>query len=189
MKFIGRLLTCALVITIQDAPSLALNITASLSEALSEVVKTSHAHPNTARLLRADFIISKFDKQIVEAFAKAWQHSEGGISGLEGVVLIVRMADGSYNGIELGRTNEHKKFTFRWQAGTIAIVHTHPNSSDPKPQDDDLVIADKFAVPIFTITNRGMYVYDPSNKKISKVIKDLDWLDASKFTAVFAAAQ
>jgi len=189
MKFIARLLTWVLMITGQAAPSLSLNITAGLSEALSEVVKASHAHPNTPRFLKAEFVISKFDKQIVEAFAKAWQHSESGTSGLEGVVLIVRMADGSYNGIELGRTNEHKKFTFRWQAGTIAIVHTHPNSSDPKPQQDDLGVADKFGVPIFTITNRGMYVYDPSNKRTSKVIKDLDWLDATKFSSVFTATQ
>ena len=189
MKFITRLLTGALVITIQAAPSPALNITAGFSEALSEVAKVSHSHPNTTRFLKADFIVSKFDKQIVEAFAKAWQHSEGGTSGLEGVVLIVRTSDGSYNGVELGRTNEHKKFTFRWQAGTIAIVHTHPNSSDPKPQEDDLGVADKFDVPIFTITSRGMYVYDPSNKKISKVIKDLDWLNASKFSEALTAAQ
>jgi len=189
MKFIARLLTCALALVIQAATSPALNITAGFSEALSEVAKVAHSHPNTMRFLKADFIVSKFDKQIVEAFAKAWQHSEGGTSGLESVVLIMRTSDGSYNGVELGRTNEHKKFTFRWQAGTIAIVHTHPNSSDPKPQEDDLGVADKFGVPIFTITSRGMYVYDPSNKKITKVIKDLDWLNASKFSAVFTAAQ
>jgi hypothetical protein len=44
---------------------------------------------------------------------------------------------------------------------TVGIVHTHPNSSSAKPQDEDIIVANKFRVPIFTITNRGMFVYDP----------------------------
>jgi hypothetical protein len=92
------------------------------------------------------------------------------------------MAGGGFSGREMGATNEHKQFTFRWHPATIAIVHTHPNTSDPKPQDEDIAVADKHKVPIFTITNRGMYVYDPATKTRSKVMRDLDWLDISNWT-------
>lgn len=181
MKRIVQLLVSALVLTVSASAS-SFNITASLSRALSDAVEASRAHPNPAPLRGADYAISTFDKPVVAAFAKAWSRSANGTTGVEGVVLILRMTDGSYSGRDMGATNEHKKFTFRWHPATIAIVHTHPNTSDPKPHDEDLVVADKYHVPIFTITSRGMYVYDPFTKKVSRVLGNLDWLDASKFT-------
>jgi len=182
MKKIVQFLTSALVLAAAAAPAQSLNITANLSTALSDGVEESTAPPTRAVLPRgADFAMSKFDKQIVEAFGKAWRRSFNGSSPLEGVVLILRRADGGYSGKEMGSTNEHKRFTFRWHPATIAIVHTHPNASDPKPQDDDIVVADKYQVPVFTITSRGMYVYDPGTRKLSKVMSNLDWLDVSNW--------
>ena len=43
-------------------------------------------------------------------------------------------------------------------------------------------VADKYNVLMFTLTVRGMYVYDPGTKKTSVVMYGLDWLDASKWT-------
>ena len=63
----------------------------------------------------------------------------------------------------------------------IAVVHTHPNGVDPKPAGHDLRLADRFGVPVFTITQRGMYVYDPELKKTSMVQDGLDWLDSSRW--------
>jgi hypothetical protein len=77
------------------------------------------------------------------------------------------------------RTNEYKKCTFKWNAAAIAIVHTHPNGSDPKPAEQDRQVADKYDVPNFTLTLSGMYVYDPATKKTSKVLNGLDWLNLS----------
>lgn len=188
MKWTVQFLTSAVVLTIQAAPSQSLSITAGLSNAFSEAVEASRAHPNTGRVLKgADLAFSKFDRRIVEAFGKAWRRSGDGTSPLEGVVVILRMVDGTYSGREMGTTNEHRRFTFRWQPGTVAIVHTHPNSSDPKPQDEDLIAAHKYGVPVFTITSRGMYVYDPGPKKISRVLNDMDWLDAAKFSIAASA--
>jgi hypothetical protein len=42
-------------------------------------------------------------------------------------------------------------------------------------------LADRFGVPIFTITHLGMYVYDPDTRKISKVKDRLDWLESAKW--------
>ena len=190
MKRIVQFLMSAVALAAAAAPAQSFNITACIATALSEAVEASRAHPNRTVVLRgADLAISKFDKQIVGAFSQAWRRSGNGTSSLEGVVLILRMADGSYGGREMGSTGEHKRFTFRWHPGTIAIVHTHPNGSDPKPQYEDIAVADKHFVPVFTITSRGMYVYDPGARKVSKVMNDMDWLDVSKWSKAIVARQ
>lgn len=129
----------------------------------------------------AMFAISTFNKKIVSEFSKAWQRTSCGASHTEAVVLILRMVDGSFSARSQGFTNEFKRFTFAWHPATVAIVHTHPNGSDPRPQADDCALADKYKVPVFTITNKGMYVYDPFTRKTSLVQEDLDWLEPSKW--------
>ena len=46
---------------------------------------------------------------------------------------------------------------------------------------EDLRTADRFGIPVLTITRRGMHVYDPDTKKISLVREGLDWLDSTKW--------
>ena len=189
MKRIVQFLTSALVLAATAAPAPSLDITTGLYAALSDFVESYRTHADISGLRNAGFVMSKFDKPMVEAFGQAWRRSGNGSLPVEGVVLILRMANGGYGGRELGATNEHKKFTFSWHPATIAIVHTHPNGSDPKPQDEDTAIADKYKVPIFTITSKGMYVYDPGSRKISKVMRDLDWLDISNWNRGLFAKQ
>jgi len=129
----------------------------------------------------AGFIISKFDPGIIKGFSQAWQQSGNGTSDQESVVLILRTIGGGYVARNLGATNEHRSFTFRWHPGAVAIVHTHPNDASPKPQKADCRIADKYGVPIFTITIKGMYVYDPYTKEITKVQHGLSWLEPSSW--------
>lgn len=190
MKRIVRSLTSAVVLAAAATPVQSLNIAPALSKALSDAFEESRAHPNRAVLARgADFAISKVDRRMVETFAQAWRRSGNGSLPLEGVVLILRMADGGYSGREMGSTNEHKRFTFSWHPATIAIVHTHPNASDPKPQDEDIMVADKYQVPVFTITSRGMYVYDPGTRTLSRVMSNLDWLEVSNWRKGLFARQ
>jgi hypothetical protein len=129
----------------------------------------------------ADFVISKFDRNIIKEFNKAWQLCGNGMTASESVVLIFRMIDGRYTARSLAPTNENRSFTFKWHPGAIAIVHTHPNNASPKPQEADCKIADKYGVPIFTITRTGMYVYDPYTKKITIVQDGLNWLEPSSW--------
>jgi hypothetical protein len=183
MKRIVQLLVSALLFASPSTDAHPLTITAGLSAALGRAVEASRATANKSTFVRGvDFVISKIDAQMVEAFTTAWRRSVNGTTALEGVVLIQRMAAGGYYAKELGPSNEQRQFTFRWQPATIAIVHTHPNSSDPKPQNEDLAVADKYQVPIFTITSRGAYVYDPDTKKVSKLMDNLDWLQTSNWT-------
>jgi hypothetical protein len=118
---------------------------------------------------------------LIKEFDQAWRQSLDGTNGRESVILIFRMTDGSYTGRAQGFTNEYDKFTFRWNPAALAIVHTHPNHSDPRPGAIDKRVADRYGVPNFTITSSGMYVYDPATKKTSKVLNGLDWLNLSRW--------
>ena len=154
----------------------------------------AEAHPNVERAsptartpITRDFVLSKFDDKVVNKFREAWRSSGNGTTTQERVLLILRMADGSYSARSMGSTNEYKSFTFNWHPATIAVVHTHPNNSSPKPQAADTQVADKLKVLMFTITNRGMYLYDPSTKKTTKIQEGLDWLEAAWWAKVRAA--
>jgi hypothetical protein len=125
--------------------------------------------------------LTKIGEGLLNEFFKAWAVSGAGMNGREGVVLIFRMADGSYTGRSQGISNEYHRFTFKWRFNAVAIVHTHPNSSDPKPGEHDKRVADKYCVPNFTITLKGMYVYDPVTRTTSKVLNGLDWLKLSTY--------
>ena len=128
---------------------------------------------------------TNIDKAVSKELDKAWRISGDGTSGRVAVVLIFRMEDGSYTGKLQVYTNEYRKSTFKWNPAAIAIIHTHPNSADPKPAEQDKRVADKYGVPNFTITNSGMYVYDPVTKKTSKVLNSLDWLNLSAYPDKF----
>lgn len=127
-----------------------------------------------------DFVISKFNEEIVAEFERSWNAVQHGSANIEKVVLILRTSTGVQARAQK-LTNEYKKCTFPWHPATLAVVHTHPNSSPAIPQPDDLAIADKYRVPMFTITRIGMFVYDPDTKKTTKVMDGIDWLDYRKW--------
>lgn len=127
------------------------------------------------------FIISKIDDAVAREFQEAWRASRNGSDGSEGLVLVYPTRDGSILARSQGKSQEQKHFTFSWAVNIIAVVHTHPNDVDPRPLEADLRLADRFGVPVFTITRRGMYVYDPDTKKISILQEGLDWLESAKW--------
>lgn len=156
--------------------------------------RDEEAHPSVERAsavarppITKDFVLSKFDDGVIDKFHEAWQSTGNGTTSNESVVLILRMADGTYSARSQGVTNEYKSFTFRWHPATVAVVHTHPNKSNPKPLQADIEVADKLGVLMFTITSRGMYLYDPSTKRTTKIRDGLDWLERSSWAKVRAA--
>lgn len=183
MKRMVRIVSMAVALIAAATPAHGFNVTVGASRLLLDAAAAAIARiTGPLGMSSTDFAISKFDNGIVKAFEKAWERSGNGTSSFEGVVLVLRMADGSFSGRDMGATNEFRRFTFAWHPAAIAIVHTHPNAADPRPCGDDIVASDKYGVPIFTITNRGMYVYDPGTRKTSKVMKDLDWLDQASWS-------
>ncbi len=142
--------------------------------------------PPAPAIINAAYAISKFNPEVVKEFGKIWRQSGNGAGQTEGVVLILRMVDGTYTARSQGTTNEFKRFTFKWHPAAIALVHTHPNTSDPRPQPDDIRVAIKYGIPVFTVTSRGMWVYDPSTRRTSMVVGGVDWLDARKWEGAIA---
>ena len=127
------------------------------------------------------FIISKIDAAVAKEFQEAWHLSRNGSDGFEGLVLLYLSTDGSILARSQGKSSEQNKFTFGWTSNIIGVVHTHPNDVDPRPAGLDLRLADKFGVPVFTITQLGMYVYDPEIRETRMVQDGLDWLDSANW--------
>jgi hypothetical protein len=120
--------------------------------------------------------------QILGEFSKAWRASELGHSNRESAMLLFLMSDGSILAKPQDGTHERDSARFNWHPSARAIVHTHPNLGDPKPSNEDRRVAHRLQVPIFTLTIRGMYVYDPQVKKTCKLHNGLDWLEQSKWS-------
>ena len=137
---------------------------------------------NSAERRNAEiFDLSRIDASVVDQFYLAWRCSGLGMSDSEALVLVFRKPDGSYLADYQGCSNEFARYRFAWRPEIIAIVHTHRNVDDARPSSQDQSVADRFRVPIITITRRGMFVYDPSTKQTDKVMSGLDWLQTSKF--------
>ena len=130
-----------------------------------------------------DSILTKIDVRVVQEMERAWRAAGAGMGAEESVLLIFRMVDESIQARHQGRTNERRAFIFEWHPSAIAIVHTHPNSVDPRPSRTDQRVADRYGVPIFTLTLRGMYLYDPHAKRVTLIHDRLDWLEPSRWKA------
>ena len=127
------------------------------------------------------FEMARINLDVITELKKVWRLAGSGSHWVEGFVLVLRKPDGAYEAQSLGLSNEYKKFTFKWNPETVAIAHTHPNNNDPRPSGSDLELSDKYRIPIFTLTSRGMYMYDPHSRKITLIHKGLDWLNPSKW--------
>ena len=154
-------------------------ITLALAMTGSKSLAQTKALPQQGK---ADVLFPKINELIVEEFKKAWSVSGAGVKETEGVVLLYLKPDGTVGAKSQGQTNQRRQFTFALTSDVIAIVHTHPNSCNPQPEGIDIELADRLGIPVLTITNRGMYAYDPSTKKIIKLRKGLDWLDPAHWS-------
>src|SRR5262249_49739471 len=129
--------------------------------------------------VNADTTRNRIGKALIPAITEAWRMSGDGTSPREAAVLIFRMKDGSYTGRVQRCTNEQYQLSFAWDPAAVVIVHTHPNTRDPKPAEQDKRVAERYGVPNFTVSINGMYVYDPATRRTSKVLNGLDWLNRS----------
>ena len=77
-------------------------------------------------------------------------------------------------------SNQYKSLSLSLEPDALALLHTHPNSTGEKPAPQDMDVADKLKIPIYTLTNRGMYQYDPVTRKTRLVRSGLSWMDKPK---------
>lgn len=154
-------------------------LTLSFSTAPAQTSASNDGRPLVGS--RTSFVLSAIDKKMVKEFNGAWQQCALGTKDTEAVVLMLRDADGSIKAVSAGRSSKAYEFTFTWNPSIIAVFHTHPNNRTPKPVEQDILVARRFDVPIFTLTRRGMYMYDPQTDRITKVRTGIDWLDSSSW--------
>lgn len=110
---------------------------------------------------------------------KAWNLSRNGLLKLERVVLVVAVPNdpaGAVTAKLLPATFEENRFTFTWERGTIAVLHTHHNEIAPEPSETDIKLAEQKRVPVFTITSKGLFVYDPLVKHTVQLERGTGWL-------------
>ena len=150
---------------------------------LAQQANQNETQPASILASNAEFILTAIDERAVAQFKHAWRSVGSGSDKIEAAVLLYRKIDGSLESTLLPLTFEIDRFGFRWNAAIIGVVHSHPNCDDFRPSHQDLQLSRRFNVPIFTITSRGMYMYDPGKRKISRVQPNLDWLDYSKWNS------
>ncbi len=131
----------------------------------------------------------RINEQVLREMQNAWLVAGGGTARNEIVILLFKETDGSLRAETQNYTNHPKGASFVWKRSAIAIVHTHPNFCDPKPSEVDKETADRLHVPIFTLTSRGMYVYDPASEKTVELKKSLVWLDARNWSIEKSGAE
>ena len=126
-------------------------------------------------------LIQRMDAAAVRQFERAWTLTHGGTVDKEVVVLVFRVANGTYTASVQPLSNHHKRGSFRFHSGVAAVFHTHPNNCHAQPSRSDRKLADRIRVPIATMTRRGLFVYDPATGKTTKLMPRLDWLDAANW--------
>ena len=127
-------------------------------------------------------LLRQVDESFVKELENAWICSRSGSTSRECTVLTFVKPGGVYEAKLQKFTNEWKQSTFQWNPAAVAIIHTHPNSTNAPPSIEDQAVARKYGVPMFTITNRGMYCFDPFTNRTVKIFSGLDWLDKSRWT-------
>ncbi|MCP5115231.1 MAG: hypothetical protein GY953_30735 [bacterium] len=134
------------------------------------------AAPYNGRPSRESFNIWKLDRGAVQTFRQAWETAGLGNRDLEALVLVMEDPTGGHEASYRGASRLYRAARFTWDPRTVAIFHTHPNRSTEKPSTRDRALADRMRVPIFTLTNRGLWGYDPATRKTSLVMDGIRWL-------------
>jgi hypothetical protein len=138
-------------------------------------------NPTTNSQGHPRFVLSDVDERLVKEFNGAWKQCVLGAKDIEAVVLLLRDPNGSVRAVSAGHSNQAYAFTFKWRPDITAIFHTHPNNRDPKPQPQDIQIARRYGVPVFTLTSRGMYSYDPATDRVTRIKSGTEWLESSNW--------
>jgi RHS repeat-associated protein len=112
---------------------------------------------------------------VIAAMITAWYKSGNGTTGKEAGFVLIGTAS-SYTIQDLPYTNQDRRIDFDLPKGSFALFHVHPTSGDPNPSEDDISLANRKNLQMFTEGSKGLYQYDPT-KKIppTQLTEGLDW--------------
>jgi hypothetical protein len=115
------------------------------------------------------------EPDVIHAMKTAWGQSQNGKSGVEAGFRV----DGSpttYTVVPTPFTNQQMAQKMTITDSTFAIFHVHPDKGDPRPSDNDKNIGNAHGIEMFTITSRGLFLYDPADNATMRLRDGLDWM-------------
>lgn len=117
------------------------------------------------------------DLDVIKASERAWMSSQNGTARFESGFAVTQQQGGPMSIVKLPHTNEEDRITFTVPRFSIAIFHTHRNVRAAPPSPADITLADKYSIPVYTLTNRGLWKYPPGGPKPTKPLRpNQDWL-------------
>lgn len=102
-----------------------------------------------------------------KAITRAFELSGSGTMNVEVGFGVIQNNDGSFETTAVTR-GESGMWRATLPASTVAIFHTHRNAVSPRPSEQDTQEADRLQTPIYVISNRGLWVYEPEPNTGSK---------------------
>lgn len=112
-----------------------------------------------------------------DIFYQLWKDSSFGRdpNRTERAAWILREPSGEYGTIAWppSRARNEEFWHGPMPKNAIAQAHTHPECSQPQPSTTDVALCRRIGVPIYTISDRGIWVATPDGK-ITKVT-NADW--------------
>lgn len=129
------------------------------------------------------------DGSLVAHLRRAWMAVERGQSNREAAVLIVpSTADaGGWRAVPVFDSESYQTIKLEVPPGTLAILHTHPNHLGGEPSPADRRNSDMLGIPNYTLTDRGVWRYDPRTRRTERVMYKLSWLEAANWAKLLAA--
>lgn len=109
-------------------------------------------------------------QDIHAAMLRSFQQARYGQTSLEAGFTV--SCDGTIT--DIPSDNQRDALQMHITATTIAVYHVHPNNSIPEPSQNDITIANKYHFLMYTMSRFGVFLYDPSTGKITKV-EGNDW--------------
>ena len=96
-----------------------------------------------------------------KAILRTYLLSGSGTMNVEYGFAVTRSQDGSFEATDVTR-GEAGEWKAILPASTIAIFHTHWNGGSPWPSPQDMQEADRLQIPIYVISRRDLWVYEPT---------------------------
>jgi hypothetical protein len=138
---------------------------------------------------RVPFEMRRVDAEVVSTLRQAWRLVEEGRSSREAGVMVSRETDGRYTAKLVFDPETFHQVRFTVTPDVVAILHTHPNQVGREPSPNDRANSDLLKIPTFTMTNRGLWVYNPKTRTVFQVMLMTSWLDPKSWASEKSATQ
>lgn len=128
------------------------------------------------------------EQTLSEQLRRAWLAVERGHASREAAVLIVAGEQGGWRAVPVLDQAGFQSIRLEIPPRTVAILHTHPNSTSGEPSPADRRNSDLLGIPNFTLTDRGVWRYDPRTRRSERVMYKLSWLEHGSWEGFLSAA-